>query len=119
MRALLGLLLAGTLAAGCASPMVMLVAPVEPADGSCFEACEAVFGIKPTLNCGVRKEPKKALTCGYDHRYPAQVPASGAAEASCREQCASFGLEKVEACWAVSTQGGEPTVACRYQVPYH
>ncbi|MGC4118060.1 MAG: hypothetical protein QM765_26625 [Myxococcales bacterium] len=104
---------------GCASPMVMLVAPAEGEPANCFEACEALFGLKPTVNCGVRKEPRRVLTCSYDHRYPAQVPAKGEAEVACREQCASAGLEKVEACWAVKTQSGEATVACRYQVPFH
>ncbi len=107
------------LAVGCASQMVVLVAPGKNADANCFEACEALFGLKPTVNCGVRTRPERVLTCSYDHRHPRAEPASGVAEAACRAECSRAGLESVDACWSVTTASGEPSVACRYKVPFH
>lgn len=119
MKSIRGIVVAGWVAVGCASPTVMLVAPVEPTEANCFETCEALFGLRPTLGCGVREAPRRTLTCSYDHRYPAPEPAQGEAGVACRAECDRAGLEKVEACWSVKTKSGKATVACRYQVLYH
>ncbi|MBI5544202.1 MAG: hypothetical protein HY901_09960 [Deltaproteobacteria bacterium] len=96
----------------------MLVAPQDAPAGNCFELCEALFGTIPTLNCGERTEPRRSLICSYD-RWPTGAPARVSEETPCREECSRAGIEKVEACWPLTTSGGAAAVACQIQVPFH
>ncbi|MDF2693392.1 MAG: hypothetical protein K0S65_1775 [Labilithrix sp.] len=111
---------------GCGSQQVMLVAPVEEVRGTCFSHCETLFGARPTLNCGERKEPLHVLVCTYDspsrpepNDPRAGPPAHGEAETICRTACARAGLETVEACWTLQMSDAQPAVACRYRVGHH
>jgi hypothetical protein len=99
-------------ALGCSSSSVTLVAPQKAGVGNCFDACEKLFGARPTLNCGERTAPGKALLCSYD-RWPKGPPA--APQDSCRDKCAREGFQEIEACWSVDTQRGEKAVACQYR----
>jgi hypothetical protein len=100
---------------GCYTHPVTLVAPAEPPAGDCFAACQAIFGARPTLNCGEREGPPRTLHCSYD----AWPLAGDAGAGTCREECERAGLKEVEACGAVTTTAGAPAVGCQYRVGYH
>jgi hypothetical protein len=100
---------------GCTTHPVMLVAPGEPPGGNCFEACQAVFGARPTLNCGEREGPPRTLVCSYDAWASSDAGASG----SCQAECERAGLRGVEACFPLTTAAGAPAVGCQYRVGYH
>jgi hypothetical protein len=106
------------LASACFSHPVTLVAPEGARAGDCYAICASLFGERPTLSCGERSEPRRALLCSYD-RSPSGPPAKGAPQDGCRAECAAAGLAEVEACWSVTTTGGVPTVACQYRVGAH